>query len=253
MLGDPCIRRLVYERTRWDEKQIYDVYKQLLFDEGSNQEIIVLRDLAAAGFEIYEQQRPFEVRDLQITGHVDLKLKIPGDESNRLYPTEIKSMAPHIFTRINSLKDFYNSPYRWLQKYPAQLLLYMLAANEDRGVFILKNKSSGALKEIWVDMDWDLANELYDKAAKINWYIQENVLPEQISDLDICTECPFNHICLPEKSFGPAFTDDQRNELMEITNRMGELKESYLEYESLNQQLKDLLKKWSHSHGLHKS
>jgi CRISPR/Cas system-associated exonuclease Cas4 (RecB family) len=250
-LGDPCLRRLFYERTRWGDKQLHDVYKQLIFDEGSNQEKIVLRDLAEAGFEIFEQQRAFEERDLQITGHVDLKLKIPGDESNRLYPCEIKSMAPHIFNRINKLEDFYNSPYHWLQKYPAQLLLYMLAANEDRGVFILKNKSNGQLKEIWIDMDWELANTLYDKAAKINWYIKENISPDRITDLDICEECPFNHICLPEKSFGPEISQEDRDELIDLTTRIGEVKDAHIEYETLNKRLKDLLKKWNHSHGVH--
>lgn len=238
-LGDPCIRRLVYERTHWNEKQLHDVGLQLIFDEGNNQEKIVLRDLADAGFEIYEQQRAFEERDLKITGHMDLKIKLP--DNDRLFPCEIKSMSPHIFDKVNTLQDFYNLPYQWLKKYPAQLLLYMLAANEDRGVFILKNKSTGALKEIWIDMDWDLTSELYEKAARINDFVDDGTLPDRVNDLDVCEKCPFAHICLPEKSFGPGFSDEEDSNLVVMLDRLEELKSSFTEYEALNKKVKEAL------------
>jgi len=248
-LGDPCLRRLVYERTNWQDKQLYDINTQLIFDEGNNQEKIVIRDLLDAGIEIFEQQRSFEIRDLQISGRMDLKVKVPGDP--HLYPAEIKSMSDHIFLKINSINDFYILPYPWLKKYPGQLILYMLDSEEDRGVFILKNKSTGALKEIWIEMDWNLADLLLKKAEEINKHIKAGTYPEKINNLDICNKCPFNHICLPDQSFGPEFSQDQRNQLIDLTARINELKEYYLEYESLNKKLKELLKKWDHSHGIH--
>lgn len=242
-LGDPCIRRLVYERTHWNEKQLHDVGLQLIFDEGNNQEKIVLRDLTEAGFEIYEQQRAFEERDLQITGHMDLKIKLP--DSDRLFPCEIKSMSPNIFDKVNTLQDFYNLPYQWLKKYPAQLLLYMLAANEDRGVFILKNKSTGKIKEIWIDMDWDLTSALYEKAARINDFVKDGTLPDRVDDLDVCEKCPFAHICLPDKSFGPGFSAEEDENLVGMLDRLEELKPVYTEYETLNNKLKKALEEKS--------
>jgi CRISPR/Cas system-associated exonuclease Cas4 (RecB family) len=238
-LGDPCLRRLVYERNDWDKKQLHDVGLQLVFDEGNNQEKIVLRDLAEAGFEIFEQQRSFEIRDLAITGHMDLKIKLP--DSDRLFPCEIKSMSPHIFDKVTTLQDFFTLPYPWLKKYPGQLMLYMLESNEDRGVFILKNKSTGALKEIWVDFDWNLADELLKKAALINEHLSDGTYPDRVDDLDVCEKCPFAHICLPDKSFGPGFNAEEDENLVSMLDRLEELKPVYTEYEALNGKLKKAL------------
>jgi len=239
-LGDPCIRRLVYERTHWQERLLHDVHLQLLFDEGNNQEKIVVRDLQDAGFEIYEQQRSFEIKDLQITGHMDLKLKISGDET--LYPTEIKSMAPHIFQKVNQVLDFYNKSYPWLQKYPPQLLLYMYASDEERGVWILKNKSTGALKEIWVDFDYDLVDEIFCKAQVINEHIENKTMPDRIEDLELCARCPFRHICLPERDFGKGIIIEDDETLTEMIDRLEDLKESYSEYISLNKKITESVK-----------
>jgi CRISPR/Cas system-associated exonuclease Cas4 (RecB family) len=240
-LGDPCLRKLVYERTNWQDKTLYDVGLQMIFDEGNNQESIVVRDLMDAGFEIFEQQRAFEIKDLQITGHMDLKIKVPGDDAT-LYPCEIKSMAPHIFDKIKELKDFQNPSYPWLQKYPAQLLLYMLASNEDKGVFILKNKSTGALKEIWLDLDWDLADELYAKAAEINRHIEAGTLPDRTSELELCERCYFRHICTPDKDFGEGVLFEQDESLTAMLDRLEETKEIKSEYERLNKTVSKILK-----------
>ena len=239
-LGDPCLRKLVYERTNWQDKLLYDVGLQLIFDEGNSQENIVIRDLMDAGFEILDQQRAFEIKDLKITGHMDLKIKIPDDET--LYPCEIKSMSPHIFDKINDLKDFQNPSYPWLQKYPGQLLLYMLACNEEKGVFILKNKSTGALKEIWLSLDWDLADELFDKAAKINAHIEAGTFPDRTDQLELCEKCYFRHICTPDKDFGEGILFEQDESLVAMLDRLEEIKDIKSEYERINKTVSKILK-----------
>ena len=236
-LGDPCLRRLVYERTHWQEKQLHDIGLQLIFDEGNNQEQVVLRDLQNSGFEIYEQQRAFEIKDLNITGHLDLKLMIDGN----LIPTEIKSMSPWIFDSVNEVKDFYNEKYPWLHKYPAQLTLYMLDSNEEKGLFILKNKSTGQLKEVWLELDWDLGDKLFHKAKLINNHIAKNTIPDRIKNVDLCEKCPFNHICLPDKDYGNGFYVEDHPEIEQLLNKHAELKIYNKEYNSIDSRLKKLL------------
>jgi len=234
-LGDPCSRRLVYERTHWEQKLLHNVHTQMIFDEGNHQETIVLQDLMAAGHQIFDQQHQFQEKDLKIVGHIDLRIKPPGQDE--VFPCEIKSMSPHIFDRISCIEDFYNPSYPWLFKYPAQLLLYMLAYGSERGVFILKNKSSGALKEIWMDLDWDLGTELYQKADLINRHVDAGTLPERVSEWEICERCPFRHICLPDADFGSGLSFDDSPHLIELIDLKRELQGASREYDAVCREL----------------
>lgn len=68
---DGCLRRGVLERTKWQEKEMITPEKQLIFNEGNEQERIVLRYMMEAGINVIEQQSAFEFKEQQITGHLD--------------------------------------------------------------------------------------------------------------------------------------------------------------------------------------
>jgi len=195
-LIDGCLRRGVYARTHWQERTMHDARVQLIFDEGNNQERQVLLDLAHAGISIIEQQSAWEWPSYKISGHIDGTWV----EDGVAYPVEIKSMSPNVFTIIHSFEDFRKKP--WTRVYMAQITLYMLHKNIDKGIFILKNKSSGELKQITVDLDYDLGEACLKTAEAINKHIAENTLPYRIKDIQKCAECPFNLVCLPEVQFG---------------------------------------------------
>lgn len=236
-LGHECLRYLVYTRTHWEEKLLHDIKLQLIFDEGNLQEEVVLQDLKDAGFKVYGQQSGFEIKDLEITGHMDCVIEI----DYVLYPCEVKSMSPHIFEKVSKLEDFFNPRYPWLHKYPGQLMLYMLAKDIDRGVFLLKNKSTGELKEIWVDLDWDMADELFEKARQVNEHISRGSLPDRLEVLDPCQRCHFRHICLPEKDFGPGVIIEDHPAIEMMLERLGELQGAKEEYDDIERKLKNLL------------
>jgi CRISPR/Cas system-associated exonuclease Cas4 (RecB family) len=191
-----CLRRGVYERTKWTEKDLHDARTQLIFDEGNNQEAVVLRDLAEAGIQIIEQQGAWEERRYEITGHLDGVYV----EDGVAYPVEIKSMSPHIFTAVNSFDDFKKKP--WTRAYMAQMMLYMLSKNVDKGIFLLKNKSTGELKQITVDLDYELAEDCLKAAELINSHVRMETLPNKISDIELCKNCPYKTLCCPGISFG---------------------------------------------------
>jgi len=195
MIGG-CVRRGVYARTRWQDRELHDARVQLIFDEGNNQERQVLIDLATAGIQIIEQQSAWLWDMYQITGHIDGTYV----EDNVAYPVEIKSMSPNIFTIVNNFDDFKKKP--WTRSYMAQITLYMLFKNVDKGIFILKNKSTGELKQITVDLDYELGEACLKTAETINKHISEGTLPDRVEDREICKNCHFKLICLPEISFG---------------------------------------------------
>ena len=232
-LGHPCERYLVYERTRWDEKTLHDVSLQLVFDLGNVLEEIVLNDLKDAGFKIIEQQRPFFYSDFNISGHIDAKVQI----DSKAIPLEIKSTSPFVFNAVNSVDDMKKSKYVYMQKYPAQLNIYMLMSNIDRGVFIFKNKSTGAMKEIWCELDWELADSLCKKAQRINEHVVNGTLPEPVDNDAICEGCEYVHICLPERA-GKEMKIIDDTDFETLLDRYDELKKIMKEYDELDREIK---------------
>ena len=223
-----CIRQGVYERTHWSEKRLPDTRLQAIFEEGKEQEKMVLKLLAEIGVELFEQQGAFEWEKYNITGHLDGCMR----DGNDSIPVEIKSMNPNIFHQINSLEDFKKKP--WTTAYLGQIQLYMLFKNIDRGIFLLKDKSNGMLKQIPVALDYELAEACIKTAEIINKHVAEGKLPEPCDDIDKCEDCKFNHICMPERSFGTPLkiSDDPLFDLkllkyFELEEAAGESKELY--------------------------
>jgi len=220
-LGHPCERYLVYCRTAWNKKAPYDWELQVIFDEGNRQEKAVEEDLRDAGFNLIEQQRPFEMKELLITGHIDGKILL----ENRGIPYEAKSMSPHIWHTVQSIQDMLDHKYAYMRKYPAQMNLYLLMDNKDYGIFILKNKSTGMWRILDVYLDYEYAESLLKKAERINAHCKKNTLPEHIQDMNVCQRCEFRHICLPDMG-GVEFTDgkiidllDERHDLIDLIDK----------------------------------
>jgi len=222
-----CLRRGVYERTHWQEKELWDIESYMRLNEGNNQERIVLQDLSKVGIDVIEQQTPYEWKEYQITGHVDGKIVVDG----KAIPIEIKSMSPFIYAMVHSLEDFNKKP--WLRSYLAQINLYMLMQNIDQAIFILKDKSSGNMKQINVSLDYELGEACLRAAEAINKHIKENTLPERINNLDTCKDCPFKMTCHPNKDFGVPLKIEDDPEFESKIDRCLELKEAEKEYKSL--------------------
>lgn len=233
-LGHECLRYLVLNRTRWQEKVLHNVRLQTIFDEGNLHEKAVIRDLMDAGLDVIEQQRAFDWPEYQITGHIDLKIA----DNGKVVPIEIKSASPFSFQSINRIQDLYDGKYHYLRKYPAQMTLYLLMDEKEEGMFIFKNKVTGELKEIPMTLDYALGESLLRKAEAINKHVVDGSLPEPREyDEQICGECPFVHICLPEVK-RDALELETDPELEEKLNRYFELKPSKSEYDKLDKEIK---------------
>lgn len=236
-MGHPCERFLVYERTHWQEKALHDVGLQFVFDEGRVHEKAVLRDLEDAGFQIIEQQKAFSWDRYQITGHTDGKIIDDGTA----IPFEIKSMSDWAWRATNSIEDMFKSKAHYMKMYPGQLMLYELMDDKEIGFFILKNKTSGFLKQINVPLDFEYAESLIQKAERINRHVDDGTLPDRIPYEDnICGQCAYEHICLPDAMRQQTLLVDSEFELK--LDRRARLKETKDEYEEIDKEIREAVR-----------
>ncbi len=236
VLGHPCLKYLVLKRLKWEEETLPNETMKLIFNEGKLHENQVIKDMIEAGIEVIELQRSFEWSEYQITGHIDGKVKV----NSKVYPIEIKTCSDFVFSKINSAKDLYESDKHYIRMYPAQMTLYLLMDNKEEGVFIFKNKQTGQLKEIPMRLDYDLGENLLQKAEKINEYVEKDEIPEQeIFDENLCSTCSFRHICLPEIARESIEIAPDTNELLD---RYFELKPLAKEYKEIEKKIKSMFK-----------
>jgi len=251
-IGHHCIRYLYYMRTAWQEKPLPDLGLLKIFKEGNVQERAVAEMLRTAGLQINQQQRGIDLKEYQIGGQIDgnscpiVEADWPDwprlDNGKPMWvPTEIKTMSPWIWDKINSYDDLIHSDKHWLRKYPGQLQIYMLGIEQPIGVFILKNKVSYDLKDIWIPLDYDLANELLDKATRINEAVAAGEPPEGV-ETSYCRQCPFNLICKPLITSGAGVEIFENSELEELLELRAENAENRKLFEQADRKVKTIFK-----------
>jgi hypothetical protein len=254
-IGYPCLRFNVFERLRWQDKVLQTVDLQYRFEDGDLHERGVLRDLEDAGLKVYERQRDYYWPKLNISAHLDCKIVIedwmlvvappeirPLLVVGRTLPTDVKSCSRWSWEKINSVEDMRHSRMAYVQAYPGQLTMYNLFSEEQVGLFILKNKETGKLKEIWMPLDFEYAETLLKKAETINQHVATSTIPPPIPwDEDLCGRCAYGHICLNEAK-REAIDLSDNPKLEEQLNRRAELAPLKKEYEQVDEAVKDLFK-----------
>jgi CRISPR/Cas system-associated exonuclease Cas4 (RecB family) len=236
-IGHPCVRYLVWNRTKWDQKHIYPTSLQYIFDEGVEQEKIIVKELLEADISLIEQQKSFRWEKYNISGHLDFKIL----DGNNAIPVEFKSLNPYTFDSIKSVDDLYKNKSWFFRKYPAQLSLYLLMDNKEFGLFLLKNKSNGQLKQIELNLDYDYAESLLQKVEKINDFVEKKEDPEPIDyDEKVCGSCEFKHVCCNDiKGKELKFFDDE--EMEKKLELYHELKLQVKAYKQIEDELKEEL------------
>lgn len=248
-MGDPCLRKLVYYRTSWEQMLPHSIDLQYIFDEGNEQETSLTIELQEAlrkkNMQFIGQQQGINIEGTQISGRIDGKIVY----NNQYFPTDIKTSSPVIWDNLKCTEDF--DKYPWTKKYPAQLLIYMYADNLEGGMFLLKNKSTGKLKQFnLVLSDWlGYVEELLQKDRQIQDHVKNKTLPEKVNDPECCKGCAFEHICGPDLEFKGIEFDDNP-EIESKLQRLSELKPLVSEYNKIDRQLKPMVEGRSFSCGL---
>lgn len=194
-IGHPCIRYLVYARTRWNEAAPLNRGTLEIFEEGNDQEATVNRWLLDMGFRLNMVDQSFPPNEWQLTGHIDGILKDP--DTGECFPVDIKSNHPNIYATIDSVDDFHKRP--WMKKWYYQFQCYLMLLEVYQVFWVLmKNKSMKQIKVIEIYKDEAAIKEIKAKCKKINRHVKKKTLPDKINDLETCPGCAYSHICLPE-------------------------------------------------------
>lgn len=205
--GDPCIRKLVYQRIMPEAAIPDDGEMAFLFKHGQWVEKEVYAEMAEAGYEVVEQQRPFHDESLMVKGKIDGKLVLHHGGKRIRPPVEIKGYAPATWERLNSARDMLESEAGYLKKVPAQVMLYLVLDKEqeaDSAILYMKNKLTGKPKIIVVPRDDTYAGWLLARLKMVREYVLKRELPPRIEfEATSCGKCPFRGVCLQEMPAGP--------------------------------------------------
>lgn len=238
---EECPRYLVLVQTDYKKMPLHDIGLQRLFDEGKKQEKLVRMELEEAGYEIIDVQRDEKWRHLNITGHIDGKIILDGKKPL----LEIKSCSPNIFRTISSCQnaeDLKASKYFWIKGYYAQMQGYHLLFNEESGIILFKDKSTGEKHQIESSLDYEYCERMCNVIEEVNKRIEEND-PWPVEMKEACQRCPFQKtMCFPDCDYGPGFAFLSDKEAEEKLERREILKPGRQEYNQLDKLLKDHFK-----------
>ncbi|MDP3766686.1 MAG: hypothetical protein Q8S13_01605, partial [Dehalococcoidia bacterium] len=202
MLGDPCERRVTYHKGQWKDRRPITPELQGIFDAGNMWGERTVRELQDAGLRVERTEQPWEIQPQGVSGRLDLDL-VTGDGRgpNDRLASEVKSMSPHVFSAVSSVDDFRKSRYAHLRRYPGQLALTLHGLKRDAGVFILREKVTGAWKLLPMVANPPLVTDLLARADRVNAHVAAGTLPERIDpSLGHCESCDFAHVCLPDEA-----------------------------------------------------
>lgn len=237
-LGFPCDRHHYHSLKDWDKKQLHDEVLQSIFDEGSLHEKAVIKELMDIGFEIIEFQRALQHDKPLITGHIDGIIRWNG----RDLPFDVKSIS-YGFDDIQSAEDLLYSKKLWQRSYPAQLQLYLyMAARDEVGCFILKDKMTGRIKPVWMQIDYDYLESLLKRAERVYAAVEKGEPPAKINNYEICDECDFKNICLPDIRLDEGMILLEDKALKDCLDKWWELKDAAKEWNAVDKKIKDACK-----------
>ncbi len=276
-LADPCIRKLVYHRTVWQQQAKPDAYLQGIFETGRRLEQIIINNLNQVGQQAQPQwglaANGATLNDKFLTEHQigcnpDVFLKVwPPDDARPHFigPGDVKSCDPNVFRTVNTLEDMQRKPY--MRRYIGQVTIYELSSNFERGWIILVNKSNlYDVKLIEIPLDYQYAESLVQKADCVNAHVAAGTLPPQINNPEDCNRCPYKAYCCPPCATGGNLKQVDIPELSEVLDRLHELQAYVTEIETLEKtkgKILDTLKgqdvvcgpyliQWSKSEGMSK-
>jgi len=248
-----CAREIYHQIVDWAMKPPPSIALAARFGRGNDVEKIVTRQLIEEGWDIVEQQLPFEIKekhprqnskddDLIIcTGHADLRIAWNGTKP----VGEIKSLNPNVWARIDSIDDFVRMGGFWT-RYTNQLPLYCYAHDEPLGLFILDD-CLGHRKYLPMILEEHLdeceAALQKCRAAKLGTIAGEP--PDFCTDPTACMNCWCREVgvCMPPLDFsgdGVHVLDDA--ELAADLLRLDELAEDAKERAAIDKRVKTAMK-----------
>jgi CRISPR/Cas system-associated exonuclease Cas4 (RecB family) len=238
-LAHPCLRYLVYSRLNWRDKATPSRELMFRFREGNDQERSIRRMLENTDkIELIRSQEFFEWEKFQIVGRVDGFVRLK-DFPLREVPAEFKSISPYHWSIMTSIEAIKNHKSYWIRRVVAQLNIYLLMTGYELGVLVIKTFGKKP-RILGMKIDWELGEELLQKAEKVNEYVRKGKYPDRINyNSEVCMNCGFEHLCMPLDHVQD-FIDDEKT--LQKLYRWAELREKAQEFQRLDKELKKTFK-----------
>jgi len=234
---EECPRYLVLARTDSDKMPLHEISLQRIFDEGNKQEKLVRAELEAAGYDIIDVQRDAKWKHLNISGHIDGRIKLNGKKPL----LEIKSCSPNVFQSIlpiTEAEELKGSKHFWIRRYYAQMQGYHLLFDEEDGMILFKDKSTGQKHIINSTLNYEYCEKMCKVIEEVNDRVGGSD-PWPVEMKSACKHCPFAAtVCFPDKDFGPGFEFLSDGEIEAKLARREELRSIAKEYDRIDKELK---------------
>lgn len=233
-IGSKCDRKLVYMRVAPDLAAPPSEELSSIFEEGNLHDRDIRRELTELGYEVLDNQAEFADERLELKGHVDGRLWFNG----RRVPYEAKS----------TVGDGPASQADWaeaeglLGRYYDQLTLYLYLTSTPHGLGLFKNKATGQWRVIAVDLDYERAERLLQRAERVRDAIRLKVLPERLLDRSECRSCPFETSCLPGDAPVDPLLIAQDDTLINDLRAREQMRGTAKSYDALDKKLKERFK-----------
>lgn len=267
-LGHPCARYGTYLRVAWDSEEPKGPGFGYAVREGTIAEHAFIGELNRLGFAWHEGQMPYSWPEYEITGHIEGRiadLRAPEEFSSPLL-CELKALNVYTAAKIKTLRDLLSE--WWTARYVVQIGLYMLMAEVEEAVLLVKNRGTGHLTSIplflWgEDEDSKVLRQeterALDRAVEINaavhaWEdakgagatedVLDAVLPDRMPyDGRICGSCGFRAICHPAQNFGSGVgvLEDPSKELQALLLEKTEAEEGKRRHDRAYREIKKRL------------
>lgn len=199
ILGNECRRALWYS-FRWATDQHHEGRLLRLFDRGQLEEERFVKELRAAGIEVYDvdDRTRKQFRHSDCGGHVGGSMDGVGrgfiESPNKWHVLEFKTHSEKSFTELKMKGVHQSKPLHF-----AQMQLYMHWSGIDRAFYLAANKNTDELYSERVHYDEAAAEQLLRKA----WDVVKAGRPlERISDDPswyLCKFCTHYQECHQQK------------------------------------------------------
>jgi len=242
IIDSPCERQLWYNRQEPGAAEPFPIRGLKRMNEGSQQEKITRAEFAEIGCEIEHIQRRAWIEQVKVSGKID-GILVPSWAPLTILG-EIKSMVENQWDKMQTVEDLDGS--KWYRKYIDQCHCYMKAEETEVCFLILRNISSGDYRILVIWFDAERWVGIEEKLRRVNKAIEAGEIPDRINDnvghSEICNDCRYRAHCLPDilNNDGIIFIDEP--EVIEMLERLEELKPLHLEYNRLEKKKKERFK-----------
>lgn len=249
-----CRRYLVMRQIAWQVRDVPPASALEVIENGNVQEPAMIRQLQDEGWEIVEQQGPFQIRQpvpgpggpmkVIVSGRIDGKLRL-GREA---MPFDTKDTSSYVEDSLDTEADLQRS--LWTRKWWRQLQIYLLGENAERGILLLGHR--GHRTPIIVHLDLGAAEELLQRCTWAVATVEElegqgvthDTVDEALAARGVpyhekpedCRTCPFfQRACFPPQP-APG-TAQIRGDLEDLVARYVAAKPKAAEAEKLKKQI----------------